>query len=743
MIQVRKRNQLLEDFSINKIFSAISKAASSNNTMMTDDQVMTVCDDIFATIAESKKEVMSVEEIQDVVIKQLIKNNYTDLAILYIRYRERRKIARDSEIDALGLINDYIDESSPEHDMAVHENASTNFSLQGMHQYIFESVIKKKWLSLNGDDIKKASDSGLLHIHDMGYLGCYCGGWDLKQLIEDGFSGVDEKVYCAPPSHFDTALGQAVNFLYTLQGEFAGAQAFSNFNTLMAPFVSHDELTYKQVKREIRSFIYNLNIPTRVGFQSPFTNLTLDMDVTKTKLADDLVIIGGKMIDCSYGSFQKEAQWINQAIVEVMEEGDGKGNPFAYPIITFNVTKDFPWDSKFGETLLKVTARTGSFYFANYINSEFSESNITSMCCRLRIDNEMVRDHISKCSGGLDKEDYEQSHQKGHGFFGAAPNTGSIGVVTLNLPAIMNEAFYDDCHIYEPANLNNSAWIAFKQHIKRYMDLAAESLMMRRKTIEELCEMGLYPYTKHYLRHIKARTGHYFTQHFSTICTNGFHEAMIVYGIDSGMDDSMSWPLAEDLLKFMKEYNVELQKKYNVLFNLEQAPAESAGVKLCSKSGIDPTGNGYYTNSTWFPADSNMDMFDQIKVQSRLNENYTGGSSLHLYTSVDLLPVYKDLKKIITYTFEETKLPYMTISPAFSMCKEHGRHAGIMDKCPVCGGSVITYLRVVGYLRPLKSMNKGRKKEALKRKYFKFNGFQDINNKATNNNIEEEKLDGN
>lgn len=728
MIQVQKRNLSTEPFNLQKIFMAISKARESTLTSMTDEEIDAVCEKIISNIEQSKKEILTVEEIQDLVVNELLNTKYRQLAIEYIKYRERRAIARSSDIDALGLINDYIDEGSPNHDMAVHENASTNFSLQGMHQYIFESVIKKKWHSLMGEEIAKASDRGMIHIHDMGYLGCYCGGWDLKQLLEDGFNGVEGKVYCTPASHFDTALGQAVNFLYTLQGEFAGAQAFSNFNTLLAPFVAQDELSYKQVKKEIRSFIYNLNIPTRVGHQAPFTNITLDMDVSKTKLADHPVVIGGDYKDFCYGSFQKEAQWINQAIVETMEEGDGRGNPFAYPIITFNVTKDFPWESKFGETLLKATARYGNFYFANYINSEFSESNITSMCCRLRIDNSLVQDHMSRCSGGLYKEDYEQTHQKGHGFFGAAPNTGSIGVVTLNLPAIMNEAFKDVCHQYNAEDLNSGPWVLFKQIVKRYMDLSAESLMMRRKTIEELCEQGMYPYTKYYLRHIKERTGHYFTQHFSTICTNGFHEAMIVYGIDGGMNDSIAWPLAEDLLKFMKEYTVELQKKYNVLFNLEQAPAESAGVKLCQKSGVNPTGNGYYTNSTWLPADSEIDMFDQIKIQSRLNEYYTGGSALHLYTAVDLTPLYKDLKKIIIYTFEETKLPYMTISPAFSMCKNHGRFAGIREKCPTCDSKLTTYLRIVGYIRPLTGFSKFRKKEALKRNYFKFKGFEAINN---------------
>ena len=717
-MKVEKRNGTIVDFDRTKIYMAISKAVTSNKLPIDDDEIVKMTSQVCDIISKRKEDKIKVEDIQEIVIDTILFNDQDDLAKEYIKYRERRKIARDSKIDALNLINDYIDENSPNHDMAVHENASTNFSVQGMHQYLFESVIKKKWLNLFGDEIKKAYESGLVHLHDLGYLGCYCGGWDLKQLITEGFGGVDEKLNSKPPKHFDTALMQALNFLFTLQGEFAGAQAFSNFNTLLAPFVALDGLTYKQVRNEIRKFVFNLNVSTRVGFQAPFTNLTLDMDVTKTKLADEPIIIGGEAdFEHTYGEYQKEAQWISLAFVEVFDEGDGRGNIFSYPITVVNVTPDFPWDSKFGDALLRVTAKYGNFYFANYINSEFAESDITSMCCRLRINNKKVQEFASQCAGGLDEEDYEKTHQKGHGFFGASPNTGSIGVVSLNLPALMN---------YTMMRFSDHIWQHFLDNVKHYMDLAAEALMIRRKTIENFCEMGLYPYTKHYHRFVKERTGHYFSQHFSTICTNGFHEAMIVYGKDNGMDNPTSWKLAEELLKFMNEYSIELQKKHHVLFNIEQAPAESAGVKMCKKSGVDPLGNSYYTNSTWFPADSDLDMFDIIKVQSKLNEYYTGGSVLHLYTTSDLVPAYKDLKKIITYTFEQTKLPYLTISPCFSICPKHGRIAGIRDKCPMCGETMTSYSRVVGFYRPIKSMNSGRRKETMKRHYFKFSSFEEI-----------------
>lgn len=717
-LSVQKRSGMVVDFNPSKIGEAIVKASNACSVVIPDDEIEQMISNIIREI-DAIGEKVDVETIQDKVVEQLIFFHYTKVALTYTRYRERRAISRESKIDALEIINDYLDTNSPKHDMAVHENASTGFSLQGMHQYIFESVVNRKWLSLLSDDIKTAHEKGLIHIHDLGYLGPYCCGWDLKQLIEEGFNGVEDKIYSNPPTHFGSALGQSFNFIYTLQGESAGAQAFSNFNTLLAPFVAVDELTYKQVKQHIQDFIYNLNIPTRVGFQSPFSNITLDLDVTKTKLADEVIIIGGKLDDQgrTYKQFQKEAQWINQAIVEIMEGGDGKGAPFTYPIITFNVTKDFPWDTKFGEILLKATAKYGNFYWANYINSDFTSEDFTSMCCRLRIDRKKIQKHLTESTGGLETEEYEKTHQKGHGFFGAAPNTGSVGVVTMNLPAMMTIA-------KEQTKFDSSLdeqWVVFKKIIKQYMDISAEALHKKRKHIELLCEDGLYPYIKHYLRHIKARTGHYFTQHFSTICTNGFHETLIVFGFEQGMDDPNAWPYAEDLLKYMNEYTVELQKKYNVLFNLEQAPAESAGIKLCQKSGIDPSNNGYYTNSTWFPADSKTDMFKQIHVQSKLNEFYTGGSALHIYTDVDLLPVYKELRKLIVYTFEETKLPYLTISPVFSMCDVHGRFPGIIEKCPTCGKKTMSYLRIVGYLRALQNFNKGRKKEALKRRHWKFN----------------------
>lgn len=705
-MRVIKRSGEKVNFDRNKIIDAAKKAWSAvHGTDVLPDNLSNMLNDYCEELASGAD--TEVETIQDNVILMLHQHDAHEVEKAYIRYRERRAIARDTKIDAEDLINQYI---KVKDDMAVHENSSTSYSLQGLNQFIHESVISKKWLRLYSDEIKKAHDTGRMHIHDLGSLSAYCLGHDLGMLIEEGFTGVPEKTCSGPAKHFGVALGQCFNFLYTLQGESAGAQAFSNFNTLLAPFIHYDELTYKQVKQSMQEFIYNLNVPTRTGFQAPFTNLTLDLDVTKTDFADRPAIIGGKPMEKTYREFQKEAMMINQAMIEIMEEGDAHGAMFPYPIITFNVTKDFPWKAKFGESLLRLTAKYGSPYFANYINSEYAESDITSMCCRLRLDKREIKKYLTEYTGGLEKEDYEKTHQRGGGFFGAAANTGSLGVVTLNLAALMKDA-------KDKAVGDN--WNEFLAEVQRYMDLAMESLLKKRREVELSCEDNLYPYTKYYLRHVKERTGHYFTQHFNTIAINAMHEALVLYGIPEGMNSKDGQELAYHLLTFMNNYSVRLQEKHKVLVNIEQAPAESAGVKLCKKSGIDPLGNGYYTNSTWFPADSSIDIMEQIHAQGKLNEKYTGGSVVHIYTDADLVPVYKDLQKIIEYAFTHTKLPYLTISPVFSVCPKCGRVAGKHETCPKCGGAAEVYSRVVGYYRPVSQFNEGKKKEFKKRRFTK------------------------
>lgn len=709
---IKKRNGVTVEFDSGKIIQAISKACQVASIIIPQEEVEQMIINIINEL--SSQHIVNVEEIQEKVIQQLLFFRYIKVALEYTKYRERRAIARENKVDALEIVNTYI---HVEDDLAVHENSSTSYSIQGLNSYIIEKNIEKKWLSLCSDEIKEAYNRGRIHLHDISFLGGYCAGWDLRQLLEEGFTGVPGKLSCKPAKHFGTALSHISNFIFTLQTEFAGAQAFSNVNSLLAPYVYKDQLTYKQVKQYMQEFVFNLNIPNRTGLQAPFSNITMDLDVTKTPFADDLVLIAGETVDDKcYSEFQKEAEWINLAFVEVMLEGDAAGAMHSYPIPTFNVTKDFPWKNKFGDTLLKLVAKYGSPYFANFITSDVAESSIRSMCCRLRIDNNAVMKYVSEFAGGLEDEDYEKNQTKGGGFFGAAPNTGSIGVVTLNLCALMQDTI----------DKGNVSLEEFKQTLNHYMNLSIEFLQKKRKQVELYMEMGLYPYAKFYLKHIKKRTGHYFTQHFSTIAVNAGHEAIYLFRKALGEEDNIGivdekgLSIAQEILQYMSDYIIELQKQHRVLINLEQAPAESAGVKLLRKSGIDPFKNGFYTNSTWIPAWEKVDIFDQVMHQGKLNENYTGGSSFHTYSDGDLMKSYRDLYKYILFAFENTKLPYLTISPVYTICEKDGYIPGKHEVCPICGSNhTQIYERIVGYYRSHTNFNNGRLAETKKRYYHK------------------------
>lgn len=708
-MQITKRNGTLVPYSREKILKAIRKGFKSSgiayHNEFWDAQVSIMEEDFHDNI--------SIEEIQEKVIYKILENGYYSVAKDYIAYRERRSIARSTDINVNTTIAEYLDGC----DMATKENSSTAFSLQGLNKHMFSSMSESYWLELLSPEIKTAYNRGRIHVHDLDVLGPYCEGWDLKELMIEGFKGVEGKPSSSPAKHFMSALNQSVNFVFTLQGEAAGAQAFSNFNTILAPFVRNDLLSYSQLKQAVQQFVFDMNISTRVGFQAPFSNITLDLDVTQTPMANDLVIIGGVPQSQTYREFQSEADMISKAILEVMLEGDAAGATHAYPILTFNVTEDFPWESELGDKILLLAAKYGSPYFANFINAENTDaSSIRSMCCRLRLDSTEIQKFIqSEYSGGLDSEDYEHSHVKGGGFFGAAPKTGSIGVVTLGLPGIMHDMI----------KTGNKSWELFLDMVKEYMDLSMEALQKKRKQIELWADNGLYPYTKYYLRDIKQRTGHYFSQHFSTICPNGFHEALLVFGISEGMNSKEGQNYAIELIEYMKNYAIKLQTINRVLVNIEQSPAESAGVKLCRKSGVDPLKNGYYTNSTWFPADTNIDTFDQLTIQGEINKAYTGGSSVHSYTDTDLLPVYKSLKEYIIWAFTNTTIPYLTISPVYSICDKCGRIAGRHLKCPKCSSEKIyTQSRVVGYYRIENNFNDGRKKEALNREGHYIDSFE-------------------
>jgi ribonucleoside-triphosphate reductase len=704
--KVIKRNGKTVGFDIEKLYSAAQRAWEEVHPKEPD--LPAVVRERIATSEKWFQELdhdPTVEEMQDQVVDTFHRCGFHDAGTAFTRYRERRAIARDNEVDANDLINSYLIRKD---DLAVKENANMQFSLQGLNNFISESIIQKRWLSYYSDEVRKAHNTGRIHIHDLGSFGPYCMGWSLHDLLIEGFKGVPEKIQSAPAKHFGVALGQAVNFLYTMQGESAGAQAFSNFNTLLAPFVANDKLTYKQVKQKVQEFVYNMNVATRSGFQSCFSNLTFDLDVSKTRFADQFAIIGGVPTDKTYKEFQKEAEIIIDAFLEVYDEGDASGAMFSFPIPTFNVGKDFPWKSAFGKRLLALTAKYGTPYFANYINTEQTADSITSMCCRLRLDHKVI-EKVAAGMGGLSAEDYATKHNRGGGFFGAGPLTGSTGVVTINMAAQAVDARTNRpfCDID-----------GYISHVLKTMDMCTKTLLKKRRVLEEMCDDGLYPYMRFYLRDVKARTGRWFAQHFNTICPNAIHEALIVLGIQGGITSPEGLEAADRILGAMAKKIVELQEKHKTLFNLEQAPAESAGVKMCQKSGIDPLGNAYYTNSSWIPADFACDFEFQLRHQARLNRHYSGGSVVHFYTDANLGPIADDLSKLIEYAFKETTLPYMTISPVFSTCKKCGYLPGKIDTCPKCGGTdVISYLRIIGYLQALKNFNAGRKKEANKRKY--------------------------
>jgi len=536
--------------------------------------------------------------------------------------------------------------------------------------------------------VRDAHVNGDLHIHDLSLLSVYCCGWDLKDLLISGFTGVEGKVQSKPPKHFRSALGQIVNFFYTLQGEAAGAQAFSNFDTYLAPFIYYDKLSYKEVKQSLQEFIFNINVPTRVGFQTPFTNITMDL-VVPDILADEPVIIGGKPMNRSYKEFQKEMDMLNMAFAEVMMEGDANGRIFTFPIPTYNITKDFDWESPVIDKIMEMTAKYGLPYFSNFVNSDLNPEDARSMCCRLRLDNRELR-------------------KRGGGLFGANPLTGSIGVVTINMPRI--------------GYLSNSKE-EFFERLGKQMDVARKSLEIKRKVLENMTEMGLYPYSKFYLRDIKKRFGSYWQNHFNTIGLIGMNEALLNFmGVGITSDEGKNFAI--EVLDFMRHKLEEYQMESNYLYNLEASPAEGASYRLAKKDkelykGIIVAGDDvpYYTNSTQLPVDFTEDIFTALDLQDELQTKYTGGTVFHGFIgeSISDPKVCKELVKKIAYNY---RLPYYTITPTFSICDNHGYISGEHFNCPQCGNECEVYSRVVGYYRPLQNWNEGKKKEFADRKEF-------------------------
>jgi len=626
---------------------------------------------------------------QDIVEKVLIENGLALAAKEYILWREKKTEARILNAP-IGATADIFSDYLADRNWRIRENANAQKSVNGLNNYVREFFTKDYWLhAVYPAEVREAHETGDAHIHDLGFLGPYCMGWDPRQLIEQGFGGVPGKVESHPAKHLRSFLGQIINSTFTTQGEAAGAQAWGNFDTYCAPFIHYDGLDYKQVKQALQEFIFNLNIPTRVGFQCPFSNLTFDLTVP-TALQNQSVIIGGKATDATYGEFQAEMEMFNRAFCEVMMEGDAKGRVFTFPIPTINVTRDFDWDSPSVDAFMKITCKYGIQYFANYVSSDLSSEDGMSMCCRLRLDLRKLR-------------------LRGGGLFGSNPLTGSIGVFTINLPRIGYLA---------------STSQEFMARLKRLVHIGKKSLEIKRKVIERETENGLYPYSANYLRGIKQKTGEYWYNHFSTIGVVGMNEAVLNL-LDKDLGTRESRTFAVDVLRYIRELLVEVQNETGHVYNLEATPAEGAahrlaqldkaqfpGIKTAGKEGL------YYTNSSQLPVGYSDDVFEVLDLQDELQSLYTGGTVLHLYLGESIEDTAV-AKRLIQRIFAKYRLPYISITPTFSICSEHGYIRGERVTCPDCGAETEVWSRVTGYLRPVANYNDGKKQEYADRVKFR------------------------
>lgn len=582
---------------------------------------------------------------------------------------------RDKTDDSIQLVENYLSQL----DWRVNENSNMSYSIQGLNNYIASEVSKNYWLNkVYTPEIKSAHVNGDIHIHDLNIISVYCVGWDLKDLLTEGFCGVRGKIESAPPKHFRTALGQIVNFMYTMQGEAAGAQAFSNFDTLLAPFIRYDKLSYGQVKQAMQEFVFNMNVPTRVGFQTPFTNITMDLTVPKY-YAEHPVIIGGELQKLTYKEFQPEMDMLNKAFFEVMMQGDKAGRVFTFPIPTYNITKDFDWENKNLDGLWEMSAKYGIPYFSNFINSDMSPEDARSMCCRLRIDN-------------------RELEYRGGGLFGSNPLTGSVGVVTINLPRIAKNA-----HDKEE----------FFDLLSKQMETAKKSLEIKRAVLEDYTEKNLYPYTKFYLRDIKSRFGVYWKNHFSTIGLVGMNEACENF-LKTGIGTVEGKRFALEVMDYMRSKIVQFQKETGNNYNLEATPAEGTSYRLAK---LDKYEKAYYSNSTQLPVNYTDDIFELLDHQDDLQTKYTGGTVVHIFAGERITNI-NTMKNLVKKICNNYRLPYFTFSPTFSTCPNHGYIAGEHFTCPECGADCEVYSRIVGYIRPVNQWNKGKQKEFKDRKTF-------------------------
>lgn len=706
--KIRKRSGEIVDFHQEKITRAIFKAAHAcggedySKAERLSDEVMKIVEGKYAD------NIPDVEEIQDIVEKVLIENGHAKTAKAYILYREKRKGAREANALIGGTI-DMFGKYLGDKDWLIKENSNMQKSINGLNNYVREAFTKMYWLNeVYPENIRKAHESGEMHLHDLGFFGAYCAGWDLRQLLTEGFGGVPGKVDSKPAKHLRSFLGQIVNSTFTTQGETAGAQAWSGFDTFCAPFVYYDKLEYPQVKQAIQEFIFNMNVPTRVGFQCPFSNLTMNVTIPEN-LKHEPVIIGGQYMDKTYGDFQKESDMINKAFCEVMYEGDAHGRTFTFPIPTLNVTKDLDWDSEVINEYMKITCKYGTPYFANYVNSDLSPDDALSMCCRLRLDLKELR-------------------KRGGGLFGSNPLTGSIGVVTINLPRIG----------YKANNIEE-----FKAMVKEVADKAKQSLEIKRKVIEEQTERGLYPYCARYLRNAKERFGDYWHNHFSTIGVIGMNEALLnLIGKDLTTDEGQK--IALDVMNYLREIITGYQEETGHVYNLEATPAEGVSYRLAKidreKYGKDIITAGeetpYYTNSTQLPVSYTDDIFRTLDLQDDLQCTYTGGTVLHLYLGQSIEDP-EVAKKLIKKAFATHKMPYISITPTFSVCPEHGYIKGEEFSCPTCGHETEVWSRVVGFIRPINNFHVGKRQEYKERKKYvvKIDQLEDITDCETSDTL--------
>ena len=686
--QIRKRNGSVEKFRPEKITWASFKAATAvggndwERAEWLSNQVIDIASLRF------KDGIADVEAVQDIVEKVLIENGHAKTAKAYILYREKRKSARESNAligATIHMFSDYLQDK----DWQIQENANTQRSINGLNNYVREIFTKQYWLhEIYPAEVRDAHLSGDLHLHDLGFFGPYCAGWDLRQLLMQGFGGVPGKVESSPARHLRSFLGQIVNSTFTTQGETAGAQAWSSIDTYCAPFIAYDHLSYDQVKQALQEFIFNINVPTRVGFQCPFSNLTFDIVVPRT-LKDEPVIRGGEYTGDTYGQFQKEMDIFNQAFCDVMLEGDAKGRVFTFPIPTINVTNEFAWDSPVVNRFMEITCKYGIPYFSNYVNSDLSPEDAVSMCCRLRLDTTELR-------------------KRGGGLFGSNPMTGSIGVVTINLPRI--------------AYLSKTE-SEFRARLWRQIQIAKTSLEIKRKIIEDQTGRGLYPYSAFYLRDVKARTGQYWYNHFNTVGLVGMNEACLNF-LGKDLTTAGGQAFGKRVLTYMREVLVEIQEETGHFYNLEATPAEGTSYRLAKldterypdiiTAGEDTP---YYTNSAQLPVGFTDDIFETLDLQDELQCLFTGGTVLHLYLGERIHDI-EVAKKLLQKVFTHYHLHYVSLTPTFSVCPDHGYIAGEHFTCPDCGRDAEVWTRVVGYLRPVQNFHKGKKEEyRLRKKY--------------------------